>query len=95
VDQWFRLREDRQAPADAGAGDDGGCVGLWHEEAERVAVEAVGISPDGATLTIAGGSLTGGTVTAGSGNSGGATGHAYGGGLFLQGNETITLAPLV
>ena len=46
----------------------------------------------GALLTIKGGDLTGGTVTGGSG-SGGGNGQAFGGGLFLQGNESITLAP--
>jgi autotransporter-associated beta strand protein len=44
----------------------------------------------GASLTIVGGNLSAGTVTGGRscGN-----GQAFGGGLFLQGNETITLAP--
>jgi autotransporter-associated beta strand protein len=36
-----------------------------------------------------------GTVTGGLGANGGGNGQAFGGGLFLQGNETITLAPAV
>jgi autotransporter-associated beta strand protein len=44
----------------------------------------------GASLTIVGGSLGPGTVA---GGIGGINGQAFGGGLFLQGNEAITLAP--
>jgi hypothetical protein len=40
-----------------------------------------------------GGSLGTGTVVGGLGPQGGEYGQAFGGGLFLQGNETITLAP--
>jgi autotransporter-associated beta strand protein len=48
----------------------------------------------GASLTIVGGHLGAGTVTGGAaGGTGAGTGSAYGGGLFLQGNETIMLAP--
>ena len=47
----------------------------------------------GASLTIEGGSLSAGTVTGGLGAIGAGDGEAFGGGLFLQGNETITLAP--
>jgi hypothetical protein len=49
----------------------------------------------GASLTIEGGSLGAGTVTGGLGGGGSAeNGQAFGGGLFLQGVETITLAPV-
>ena len=47
----------------------------------------------GATLTIVGGSLAAGTAMAGLGAGGGANGKAYGGGMFLESNETVTLAP--
>ncbi len=43
----------------------------------------------GGVLTVDGGLLTGGSVTGGTGASDGA---AYGDGIFLQGNETITLS---
>jgi autotransporter-associated beta strand protein len=41
-------------------------------------------------LTIQGGGLGQGSVT---GGSGAGSGDAYGGGIFLQGNETLTLSP--
>jgi len=47
----------------------------------------------GASLTIEGGGLSGGSVTAGLGTDSGANGQAFGSGIFLQGNETITFAP--
>ena len=47
----------------------------------------------GASLTIVGGSLGAGTVAGGGGGGFGVDGQAFGGGLFLQGNEAITLAP--
>jgi autotransporter-associated beta strand protein len=48
----------------------------------------------GASFTIVGGNLNGGTVDGGAaGGTGAGNGQALGGGLFLQGNETITLAP--
>ena len=47
----------------------------------------------GASLTIIGGALDAGTVARGDGTGGGANGEAFGNGIFLQGNETITLAP--
>ena len=47
----------------------------------------------GASLTIAGGSLSGGSVTRGAGENGGASGQAFGSRIFLQGTETITFAP--
>jgi autotransporter-associated beta strand protein len=51
----------------------------------------------GASLTIIGGSLAAGTVKRGLGGTGGAgsgaNGEAFGNGIFLEGNETITLAP--
>ena len=47
----------------------------------------------GALLTIVGGSLRPGTVIGGLGPQGGEYGQAFGDGLFLQGDETITLAP--
>ena len=47
----------------------------------------------GASLTIEGGSLSGGSVMPGAGEDGGANGRAFGPGIFLQGNETITFAP--
>jgi autotransporter-associated beta strand protein len=48
----------------------------------------------GASLTVEGGSLAGASVTAGGGQSGGANGQAFGAGIFLQGDETITFAPV-
>jgi autotransporter-associated beta strand protein len=47
----------------------------------------------GASLTIIGGNLGAGTVAGGAGVNGGGNGQAFGGGLFLEGAETITLAP--
>ena len=47
----------------------------------------------GASLTIEGGNLAAGSVAGGLGANGGGNGQAFGDGLFLQGNETITLAP--
>ena len=51
----------------------------------------------GGSLTIEGGNLSGGTVTKGLGGTGGAgaggDGSAYGTGIFIQGNQTVTLAP--
>ncbi len=47
----------------------------------------------GASLTIEGGNLAAGTVAGGLGANGGGNGQAFGGGLFLQGDESITLAP--
>jgi len=47
----------------------------------------------GASLTIEGGNLAAGSVTGGLGGGGAGNGDAFGDGLFLQGNETITLAP--
>ncbi len=44
----------------------------------------------GGSLTIEDGSLSGGTVQ---GGAGGNNGSAFGSGIFLQGNETITFAP--
>jgi autotransporter-associated beta strand protein len=46
----------------------------------------------GASLTIIGGNLGAGTVAGGARGIGAGNGQAFGGGLFLQGNETITLA---
>ena len=48
----------------------------------------------GGSLTIEGGSLSGGSVTggAGAGNAGG-NGSAYGSGIFIQGDQSITFAP--
>ena len=43
----------------------------------------------GASLTLEGGSFSGGSVTSGTGAN---PGGAYGAGLFIQGNQTITLA---
>ncbi len=48
----------------------------------------------GASLTIEGGGVLGGSVTPGSGEDGGANGQAFGSGIFLQGNESITFAPI-
>ncbi len=45
---------------------------------------------EGGTLTVDGGLLAAGTVSGGSSSS--QAGGAYGSGIFLQGNETITLA---
>jgi hypothetical protein len=48
----------------------------------------------GGSLTIEGGSLSGGSVAGGAGGSTGAgSGSAYGSGIFIQGNQTITFAP--
>jgi autotransporter-associated beta strand protein len=47
----------------------------------------------GASLTIDGGSLGAGMVAGGLGGYGAGNGQAFGGGLFLQGDETVTLAP--
>ena len=63
----------------------------------------------GGSLTIAGGSLSGGSVTPGAGGAGtqviiaspggalvqggGGTGGAFGDGIFIQGNQTISFAP--
>ena len=48
----------------------------------------------GGTLTIEGGSLGPGIVTGGAGGSANAeAGSAYGSGIFIQGDQTITLAP--
>ncbi len=44
----------------------------------------------GGSLTIEDGSLSGGTVQ---GGAGGNNGSAFGSGIFLQGNETVTFAP--
>jgi Ca2+-binding RTX toxin-like protein len=52
----------------------------------------------GGILTIEGGTLADGTVTGGAGGGSivghdGADGSAYGSGLFIQGNQAVTLAP--
>jgi autotransporter-associated beta strand protein len=51
----------------------------------------------GGALTIEGGSLSGGTVTAGAHGDAADTkatnGAAYGAGIFIQGNQTVTFAP--
>ncbi len=47
----------------------------------------------GGTLTIADGSLAAGTVAAGAGADGSNPGQAFGNGLFVQGYQTVTLAP--
>ena len=47
----------------------------------------------GATITIAGGTVSGGSVTAGTAGTGGTGGKAYGSGIFLQGNAVLSLAP--
>ena len=56
----------------------------------------------GGSLTIEGGSLSGGSVGAGAGDGGnsipgnpiaGGNGSAYGSGIFIQGNQSLTLAP--
>ena len=50
----------------------------------------------GATLTIEGGALGAGAVTGGTGGVAGVNdGSAYGNGVFLEGNQTLTLAPAV
>jgi hypothetical protein len=48
----------------------------------------------GATLTILGGTLSGGAVTGGTAGNGATGGEALGSGIFLQGDEEITFAPL-
>ncbi len=48
----------------------------------------------GASLTINGqGTLAQGTVSGGVGGAGGTSGSAYGSGIFLQGNQSVTLSP--
>ena len=47
----------------------------------------------GGSLTIEGGSLSGGSVTGGAGAGNAGDGSAYGSGIFLQGDQSITLAP--
>ncbi len=54
----------------------------------------------GGSLTIEGGSLSGGSVTGGAGTGvtgfgslKGGNGSAYGSGIFIQGNQSITFAP--
>ncbi len=48
----------------------------------------------GGTLIIQGGSLGVGTVTPGAGGTGGGTvGSAFGNGMFIQGNQSVTLEP--
>jgi autotransporter passenger strand-loop-strand repeat protein len=47
----------------------------------------------GGSLTIEGGTLSGGAVTKGDTGSEGTNGAAYGTGIFIQGNQTITFAP--
>jgi hypothetical protein len=48
----------------------------------------------GGTLIIQGGSLGAGTVTAGAaGSSGAGTGSDFGSGIFIQGTQSVTLAP--
>jgi hypothetical protein len=52
----------------------------------------------GGTLTIEGGTLSGGTVTGGNAGAAvvthtGANGAAYGTGIFIQGNQSVTFAP--
>jgi collagen type I/II/III/V/XI/XXIV/XXVII alpha len=48
---------------------------------------------DGGQLTVDGGLLSGGTVTGGAaGGPNAGVGSAYGAGIFIQGNDTITLA---
>ncbi len=47
----------------------------------------------GGSLTIEGGSLTGGTVTPGLGAGAAGDGSAYGSGIFIQGNQSISFAP--
>ena len=44
----------------------------------------------GATLTISGGTVGQGSVTAGQSQGDGASGQAYGKGIFIQGNESVT-----
>lgn len=48
---------------------------------------------EGGVLTIAGGNLSGGGATGGQGGLNAGSGAAYGSGLFIQGNQTVTLAP--
>ena len=47
----------------------------------------------GGALTIAGGSLSGGAVSGGAGAGAGGQGSAFGAGLFVQGNDSLTFAP--
>jgi hypothetical protein len=71
---------------DAGGGAGGGGAGLGGD----IFVQ------QGGRLTIEGGTLGSGTVTGGGGGGDGSgDGSAYGAGIFLQGNQTQTLAPAV
>ncbi len=47
----------------------------------------------GGSLTIEGGSLSGGTATGGTGGGNAGSGQGLGGGIFIQGNQTIDFAP--
>ena len=47
----------------------------------------------GGSLIVTGGSLGLGAITGGTGGTGAQSGSAYGSGIFLQGDQTLTLAP--
>ena len=52
------------------------------------------LHPAGGSLTVDSGSASGGSVTAGqSGGAGSGNGQAYGGGIFIQGSQTISFTP--
>jgi autotransporter-associated beta strand protein len=49
----------------------------------------------GASLTIVGGALSSGSVVGGGARRGAVGGQAFGSGIFLQGDESMTLAPAI
>jgi collagen type I alpha len=74
--------EATQVPAEVLGGAGGGGLG---------AGGAIFVA-DGGQLTVDGGLINGGTVTGGaSGGAGAGAGSAYGSGMFIQGNNTVTL----
>ena len=81
----FGGRSNNTGGFGAGAGNSGGGGGLG--AGGDIFVQ------QGGSLTIEGGSLTGGTVTGGAGAGNAGDGSALGSGIFLQGDQSITLAP--
>ncbi len=81
-----------------GGGGSGGAAGGFGGGSGGAAGGGLGAGGDvfvqqGGSLTIAAGSLTGGAASGGSGTGGGGSGAALGGGIFIQGTDTVTLAP--
>ncbi len=78
----FSLNESFGGGAANGALGGGGGLGAGGD----VFVQA------GASLTVVGGSLGAGSITAGLGSDGAQNGQAYGSAVFIQGNQSVTLA---